>query len=55
MVKVTSLLINARSGPGFSFRVRAWTEMEIWCVKGMVILKLVLSEKNLGFKGYAKK
>ena len=51
MVKVTSLLINAGSGPGFSFGVRAWTEMEIWCVNGMFILKVVSSEKNLWFKG----
>ena len=29
-------LIN---GLGFSFGVRAWTEMEIWCVKGMYRLK----------------
>ena len=36
MVKVTSLLINAGSGPGFNFGVRAWKEMEIWCVKGML-------------------
>ena len=25
----------------FSFGVRAWTEMEIWCVKGMYRLKLI--------------
>ena len=35
MVKVTSLLVKAESGLGFSFGVRAWTEMEIWCVKDM--------------------
>ena len=29
-------LIN---GLRFSFGVRAWTEMEIWCVKGMYRLK----------------
>ena len=29
MVKVMSLLVKAGSGLGFSFRVRAWTEMEI--------------------------
>ena len=29
MVKVTSLLINAGSGHGFSFGVRAWTEIDI--------------------------
>ena len=35
MVKVTSLLVKAGSGLGLSFGVRAWTEMEIRCVKGM--------------------
>ena len=44
MVKVTSLLIKGGSGVGFSFGVRAWTEMEIWCVKGMYRLKVVSSE-----------
>ena len=51
MVKVTRLLIKARSGHGCSFGVRAWTEVEIRCVKGMCGLKVVWSEKNLGFKG----
>ena len=51
MVKVTSLLVKAGSGVGFSFGVRARTEMEIWCVKGMFRLKLISSEKNSGFKG----
>ena len=32
----------------------AWTEMKIWCVKGMCIVKLVSSEKNLEFKGLIK-
>jgi len=50
MVKVTSLLITAGSGLGFSFG--AWTEMEIWCIKGMFMLKVVSREKNLGFKGF---
>ena len=45
------LLAKAGSGVGFSFGVRAWTEMEIQCVKGMYRLKLVSSEKNSGFKG----
>ena len=45
-VKVMSFLINAGSGLGFSFGARPWTEMEIWCVKRMFILKV---EKNLGF------
>ena len=34
-----------------SFGVRAWTEMEIRCVKGMYRLKPVSSENNSGFKG----
>ena len=50
MVKVTSLLAKAGSGLRFSFRVRAWTEMEIWCVKGMYRLKLVSSGNNSVFK-----
>ena len=49
MVKVTSLLAIAGSGPRFSFGVRAWTEMEIRCVKGMYRLKLVSNENNSGF------
>ena len=51
IVKVTSLIINAGSGPGFSFGVRAWTEMEIWCVNGMFMLKVVSSQKKFGFTG----
>ena len=30
---------------------RAWTEMEIWCVKGMYKLKLVSNEINSRFQG----
>ena len=48
MVKVTSLLIKAGSGVRFSFGVRAWTEMEIQCVKGMYRLNVVSNEKILG-------
>ena len=36
---VTSLLVKAGGRVGFSFRVSAWTEMEIWCVKDMYRLK----------------
>ena len=43
MVKVMSLLAKARRGLRFSFGVRAWTGLEIWCVKGMYRLKLVSS------------
>ena len=52
MVKVMSLLVKAGSGVGFSFGVRARTEMEIWCVKGMFRLKLISSEIIQGLKGY---
>ena len=45
MVKVTSLLIKARSGHGCSFGVRAWTEMEIWYVKSVYMLKVISSKK----------
>ena len=51
MVKVTNLLVKAGSGLGISFGVRAWTEMEIRCVKGRYRLKLLSSEKNSGFNG----
>ena len=50
VVKVRSLLAKAGSGLGFSFGARAWTEMEIQCIKGMHRLKLVSSEKNSGIK-----
>ena len=46
VVKVRSLLAKAGSGLGFSFGARAWTEMEIQCIKGMHRLKLVSSEKK---------
>ena len=49
VVKVTSLLIKAESALGFSFRVRAQTEMKIWCIKGMQLLKVASSEIKLGF------
>ena len=51
MVKVTSLLINPESALGFVFGVRAQTEMKIWCVTGMCMLKIVSSKTNLGVKG----
>ena len=52
MVNITSLLAKGGSGLGFSFGVRAWTEMEMRRVKGMYRLKLISSEKDLGFKGF---
>ena len=51
MVKVTSLVVKPGSGLRFSFGVRALTEMEIRCVKGMYRLKLVSCENNSGIKG----
>ena len=44
-------LAKAGSGLRFSFGVKAWTEMEMQCIKGMYRLKLVSSENNTGFKG----
>ena len=52
MVRVTSLLIKAGSGLGFSLGVRAWTEMEICYVKGMFMLKVVSIKKKLEYKGF---
>ena len=49
MVKVTSLLIEAESAIGFSFGVRAQTEMKIWCVKGMYMLNKLKNFDNKGF------
>ena len=43
-----SLLIKAGNGHGFSFGVRAWTEMGSWCAKRMCRSR---KWKNLGFKG----
>ena len=43
--------VKAGSGLRFSFGVRAWTEMEVRCIKGMYRLKLVSCENNSGFKG----
>ena len=51
MVKVTSPIVKRGSGLRFSFGVKARTEMEIRCVKGMYRLKLVSCENNSGFKG----
>ena len=48
MVNITSLLAKAGSGLGFSFGVRAWTEIDILCVKSMYRLKQVSSEKSQG-------
>ena len=39
------LLILAESAPGCGLGVRAQTEMKIWCVKDMHLLKVVASEK----------
>ena len=42
MVKVTCLLAKAGSGVGLSFGVRALTQTEIRCVKGMFTTKIVV-------------
>ena len=44
-----SLLAKAGSELRFSFGARAWSEIEIRCVRGMYRLKLVSCE---GFKGF---
>ena len=48
MVKAMSVCIMAASALGFSFGVRARTEIKIWYVEGMHMLEI---KKNLGFKG----
>ena len=50
--QVTSLLVKAESAFEFSFGVRAWTEMEIQCIKDMYRLKLVSSANSLGFRWF---
>ena len=45
VANVTSLIIKAGSGLGLRFGVRAWTEMKIWYVIGMYMLKVVSSLK----------
>ena len=52
MVKVTSLLVKPESALRFIFGGRAQTEIKIWCITGMCMLKVVLSERNLGVKGF---
>jgi len=37
----------------FSFGVTVWIEIGIWCIRGMFMLKVVSSGKNLGFKDIA--
>ena len=48
MVNVTSLLIKAENALVFNFGVRA----QIWCVKGMLLLKVSSEKKKLGFMGF---
>ena len=50
MIKATSQLIVAESALGFSFGVRAQTEMKIWCGQDMYALKVVSKEKMEVFK-----
>ena len=51
VTKVTRLLIKPESSLRFVFGVRAQTEMKIWCVTGVCMLKVISSEANLGVKG----
>ena len=51
MLQVMNPLDTAGSRLGFSFGVRARTEMERRCVMDMYRLKLVSSENNQGLKG----
>ena len=37
---------------GFSFGVKALTVMQIWCVEGMHMPKVVCNEYNLDVEGY---
>ena len=46
------LRVSLLSGPGFSFGVRVWAEMDVWCVKGMFIV--VSNEKGLKVQSSAK-
>ena len=51
-LRSTSLLIKSESALGFSFGVRAQTEMKIWCIKGTRILKKSqVKKKTLGVNG----
>lgn len=47
MVKVTSQLGLAESSPEFSFGVTVYSEMKIWCVKDMHMLKVVSSKNGV--------
>ena len=50
MVKVTSLLIKAGTGVGYSFGVRALTEMKMWSIKDMHRLKVFSGEIKFWFQ-----
>ena len=51
MIKITSVLIKAGSGPGFSFGVSLDRNGDK-CIKDMYILKVVSRGKMLVFKGF---
>ena len=51
MAKVMSLLNLAENAPKCNFGVRAQTDMKIWCVEGVHLLKVVSSENLLEIKG----
>ena len=46
MVKITSVYIVATSALGFSFGVRAQTEMKVWYIEDMYMLKVTWNEKQ---------
>ena len=46
MVNVTSLFTVAQSALGFSFGLRALTEIKIWCVKRIFMLNEVSSDAS---------
>ena len=48
MIKVASVCIVAASELRFSFGVRSQTEMKIWYVEGMHMLKTSVDARHLG-------
>lgn len=46
MVKITSVYIVATSALGFSFGVRAQTEMKVWYIEDMYMLKVTWNERQ---------
>lgn len=46
MVKITSVYMVATNVLGFSFGVRAQTEMKVWYIEDMYMLKVTWNEKQ---------